>query len=136
MTRRASILELHHDLVERPLADVDGGLDAAAIPPQDVARGDLSLDPAGASPRAAGVGLEVGRHAVPRDLDHHVVVVVAVQRGSLAGIETHLPDADAVVLHQQLRRDIPELARLTHGYLPTPGTVGLTVPRGRQNARV
>src|SRR5579871_1588883 len=111
----ASVLEFDDDLVERLLADVDRDIETTAVGPQHVAGRNVALDVPERAPWAPGVGLEVGGDPVAGDLDHDVVVVVAVQRSPLTGIEPHLPDPDAVVLHQQLGRDVAEYPCFPHG---------------------
>src|SRR6476620_4247601 len=94
------VLELDDDLVERLVADIDGGLDATLLGEQHIAVEHVAFEALTRElvPRALAAWLEVRSNAIACDLHHEVVVLVLVNELLLAGLEAHLPHDHAVVL--------------------------------------
>src|SRR5437879_13247104 len=79
------LLQLNHDLVERLLADIVGGLDAAFLGEEDLARHDVALGIVLVDALGRRMGLD--RHAVAGDLDQDVVEMMLVQLAALPRLE-------------------------------------------------
>src|SRR5438067_13525502 len=100
-----SVLELDRDLPVTPLPDVACGLYAALLDVVIVAGLDVGLDVLVVGPRRVGFGY--AGDAVSLEQHQDVVHGVLVYGRFLTWRQVHLPDLDAVVLHEQTGGNVP-----------------------------
>jgi hypothetical protein len=89
-------------------ADIQRRLGAALIHHYMTARLDFGLDVGGG--RAGSADVRHGGDPVALEDDQDVIVLVPVRRGGLARLEIDFPDADPLVVVQQLGAHIAERA--------------------------